>query len=166
MRVTFGIKNANKKVRNNKSPCKGKDTAFFLTRDLSADAPADSKENKGEVNRGNRKKRVALHNRIFSVLHNLFLFSGPLCSMGKTYVSCSMPPSWVWECVCPVPLSRAVTIPACSTGAGEEWRSVGAQREKTEGGLSDQEWGLCPIGTGAEADFTRQHLGLHHVLWS
>lgn len=77
VRLTFGIKGANKKVRNNKSPFKGKDTVFFLTRDLSADAPADSKEYKGEVNRGNRKKRVALNNKVFFVLYNLFLFPGP-----------------------------------------------------------------------------------------
>lgn len=96
VRVTFGIKNANKKMRNNKSPFKGEDTVFFLTRDLSADAPADSKEYKGEVNRGNRKKRVALNNKVFFVLYNLFYLqpvSGPYVLWERPMSSCSMPPS-------------------------------------------------------------------------
>lgn len=96
VRVTFGIKNANKKVRNNKSPFKGEDTVFFLTRDLSADAPADSKEYKGEVNRGNRKKRVVLNNKVFFVLYNLFYLqpvSGPYVLWERPMSSCSMPPS-------------------------------------------------------------------------
>lgn len=66
-----------------------------------------------------------------------------------------MPPLWVWVlCVCPVPLGRAATIPTCSTRAGEEWGSVDAQREETEGGQFDQVWELCPTGTGVEADFS------------
>lgn len=153
-RMTFGINSANKKVRNNKSPFKGKDTVFFLTRDLPADAPADSKENKGEVNRGNRKKRVALNNKLFFVLYNLFIFSEPYVLWERIFPAAPCLPHVCGCCVCALCPVRAATIPTFSMCAGEEWRSVGAQKENTEGGQSDQEWGLCPTGTGVGADLT------------
>lgn len=152
--VTFDIKSANKEVRNNKCPFKGKDTVFFLTRDLSANALADSKENKGEVNRGNSKKRAALSYKLFFVLYNLFLFSERYVPWERPMSTAPCLPFGCGCCVCALmPLSRAVTVPTFSMCTGEEWRSVDAQKEKTEGRQSNQEWGLCPTDTGVGADF-------------
>lgn len=86
---------------------------FFLTRDLSADALANSKGYKGEVNRGNRKKCFALdNNKVFFALYNLFPFSGPSVLWEGPSVSCSLPPWLVWVlCACPVPLGRLSPSP-------------------------------------------------------
>lgn len=138
LRVTFGIKSANKKVRNNKSPFKGKDTVFFLTRDLSADAPADSKEYKGEVNRGNRKKRVALNNKVFFVLYNLFLFSGP-CELWERPMSAApcLPHECGW-CVwalCPSGgLSPFPPVPHVQESSGGVW--MARMRKQKRGSLT------------------------------
>lgn len=98
--VTFGIKSAGKQVRNNKKkkkkkrcPFEGKDSVFFLTRDLTADALADSKGHKGEVNRGNRKKCFVLdNNKVFLYFSTCFCSLGPWC-FGKVPVASAPAPS-------------------------------------------------------------------------
>lgn len=121
---------------------------FFLTRDLSADAPADSKGYKGEVNRGNRKKGVALdNNKVFFALYNLFQFSRLLC-FGKVPVSA--PPCFPHGSGCCVhaPCPSAGLSPSLPAPHVQE-RSGGTQMpggRKQRGGHGEEVCGLRPTG--------------------
>lgn len=141
-RMTFGIKSANKKVRNNKCPFKGKDTVFFLTRDLPADAPTDSKENKGEVNRGNRKKRVALNNKLFFVLYNLFIFSEPYVLWARLLPAAPCLPHGCGCCVCALSgLSPFPPLPCVQVRSGGVWVP---RRRKQKGDSLTKSAGCVP----------------------